>query len=671
MCGIAGYYYPDKSLRTSISTINDMLSMLPHRGPDGSGIYIGRQIVLGHARLSIIDLDTGNQPMSIANGRFWITYNGEIFNYLELRDELIKKGCKFRTKSDTEVILHAYNKFGVDCLSKLNGQFAFAIWDAANDELFLARDRVGIRPLFYSSTPNCFVFASEIKSIIEHPSVEVEVSPDSLAEIFTFWSPITPNTAFKNIFELPPGKYMKINAFGTFIDTYWHLAFPKEGLHKKIGFSDAMDEFEHIFNDAIKLRLRADVSVGAYLSGGIDSSVTTFFINKLFPSHLKTFSIGFEDEQYDESAFQQLAVKAIKTEHASIKCNISDIARILPEVTWHAEMPLLRTAPAPMYLLSALVNSEHCKVVVTGEGADEMLAGYNIFKEMQIRRFWAKDPESNLRPLLLRRLYPYLSHLKNQNIKFLKIFFGYKLTETKSPYYSHLLRWHNTGRIKNYFSDSFKDDIMINDLFDRLSSVLPANFLDVNNLSKAQWLETCIFMSGYLLSAQGDRMAMANSVEGRYPFLDHRLIEFCNSLPPEFKLDGLKEKKLLKKMMEGKLPDEIINRPKQAYRAPSMASILTEKQMYLRYILEDSELKKTNIFSPVLVNALINRINESKQLSDVDNMALTGIITTQLFYNQFINGKMRPKRRMGLTNLKIIDEREKSEAYYNSKAEHL
>jgi len=521
MCGIAGYYCFNKSVKTSVSVINDMLSMLTHRGPDGSGIFIGEKIVLGHTRLSIIDLNTGSQPMSIAEGRFWITYNGEIFNYIELRDELIKKGCKFKTKSDTEVILHAYSKYGIDCLGKLNGQFAFAIWDAEKDELFIARDRVGIRPLFYSAGGNCFVFASEIKSIIENPNVEVEISPDSLAEIFTFWSPITPNTAFKNIFELPPGKYMKVNSYGTFIDSYWQLAYPKKDNYNKISIGDAIDEFEFLFNDAIKLRLRADVSVGAYMSGGIDSSATTYYINKLFPSQLKTFSIGFEDVQFDESDFQQLAIKSLHTEHSSIKCNSADIAAVLPKVTWHAEIPLLRTAPAPMYLLSELVNNQHYKVVVTGEGADEMLAGYNIFKEMQIRRFWAKYPESNLRPTLLKKLYPYLTHLKNQNINFLKIFFGYKLTETTSPYYSHLLRWHNTSRIKNYFSNSFKNDIMVSDPIDRLSSVIPANFLDVDNLSKAQWLEANIFMSGYLLSSQGDRMAMANSVQLAYPQPPH------------------------------------------------------------------------------------------------------------------------------------------------------
>lgn len=657
MCGITGYYNYKSAATTSVSIINNMLVQLAHRGPDESGIYLCDQVVLGHTRLSIIDLDSGSQPMSILDGRYWITYNGEIFNYIELKDELITKGCKFKTKSDTEVILHAYNTYGVDCLSKFNGQFAFAIWDNSKRELFLARDRVGIRPLYYSSTADNFVFGSEIKSIIEHPDINVEISPDSLAEIFTFWSPLTPNTAFENIYEVPPGKYMKVNNYGAFIDSYWNLSYPKAGYYNNISLSKAIDEFEFLFTDAIKLRLRADVAVGAYLSGGIDSSITTYYINKLFPAQLKTFSIEFEDAEYDESDYQRLAVQSIKTEHSSVKCGIDDIAEVFPRVIWHAETPLLRTAPAPMFLLSEHVKKQNYKVVVTGEGADEVLAGYNVFKEMQIRRFWAKNPQSSIRPILLNKLYPYLSHLKKQNTNLLKIFFGYKLTETNSPYYSHLLRWNNTSRIKNYFSASFKNDIKATNPLDRLSEVLPASFLDVDDLAKAQWLETSIFMSGYLLSSQGDRMAMANSIEGRYPFLDYRIIEFCANLPPDFKLDGLKEKKLLKKMMGGKLPDRIVNRSKQAYRAPSMMSMLEGKQKYLHDAISDDQLKKTGIFEPALIKGLIKKISKGNQFSDVDNMALTGIISTQLLYNQFVNKKMRPKKKLGLTNMKIIDVR--------------
>ncbi len=640
MCGIAGIYNLNSEQEVDRDILSRMLVRIRHRGPDESGIYLNRNLGLGHVRLSILDLKTGTQPMSDTASAFWIVFNGEIFNYIELREELIGKGHKFHTTSDTEVLLNLYKEYGINCLEKLNGQFAFAIWDKRKKELFLARDRVGIRPLYYTVSKNNFIFGSEIKSILEHPSVKPEISPTVLSQIFTFWSPLRPNTIFKNITEIPPGHFMVVNQSTMRMGPYWDLTFPEEGKEENISFSEATDRLNELYNDAVKLRLRADVPVGAYLSGGIDSSITTAYIRDVFPDMLRTFSIGFKDKEFDESAYQKIVRDYLQTRHSGVTIDSKDIADFYPEVIWHTEVPLLRTSPAPMYFLSKSVRENNYKVVITGEGADEMFAGYNIFKETIIRRFWARQPDSKLRPSLLQKLYPYIPQL-SQRPGALKLFFGYKLTETESPFYSHLLRWHNTSRITGFLSEDFQKQSNHFDPFEEISKTLPERFHTWSALSKAQWLEINIFMSEYLLSSQGDRMAMAHSVEGRYPFLDHRIMEFAAKLPPDYKLHGLTEKYLLKKMMKGRLPDIIVNRSKQAYRAPIASTFITNTPEYLHELLSEQNIKESGIFNPEMVKALVNKTASGGISSEMENMALTGIISTQLVYQLFIDNKRK------------------------------
>ena len=565
MCGIAGIVdYKGKS--ASKPVIEAMLRAISYRGPDESGIYNSPHAVIGNVRLSIIDISGGQQPLSDPSGRFWIVFNGEIFNYPELRELLIKKGHNFKTQSDTEVLVQLFSTFGKDCLSMLNGQFAFAIWDKLKEELFIARDRIGIRPLFYNITGNVFSFASEIKSLFEQKNISPEFSHKSLSQIYTFWTAITPGTAFKNIFELSPGHYLTYTREGIKIEKYWDLQF--NNIDNTLSLDKAVELFHELFSDAVRIRLRADVEVAAYLSGGIDSCSTVAYIKDIEPGILNTFSIGFDDSDFDESSYQSEAVRYLDTRHRSITCTSEDISESFPKVVWHSETPVTRTAPAPMLLLSKLVRENNIKVVITGEGADEMLAGYDIFKETKIRRFWAKQPDSSIRPRLLTELYPYLPQMKQANPAILKMFYGYKLEEIDNPFYSHLLRWNNANHIKKHFSDQVKSELDGYSPLENLKDNLPEGFDNWGYLEKAQWLETSVFMSGYLLSSQGDRMAMANSVEGRYPFLDYRVIEFCNRLPDEFKLNSLTEKFLLKKLMKNKIPDSIIKRSKQAYRAP-------------------------------------------------------------------------------------------------------
>ncbi len=655
MCGIAGFTPILGNKDTSIDVIRKMLVQLKHRGPDERGVYFDQSGVLGHVRLSIIDLETGQQPMSDEDGILWITFNGEIFNYIELKEELVSKGYRFRTKSDTEVLLNLFKAYGAEGLKKLNGQFAFAIWNSVKKELFLARDRVGIRPIYYTRTGASFVFASEIKALLQFPGVEAKLSHQSLCQIFTLWTTLSPSTAFENIYEVPPGHYMIVNGQDQLVRPFWQLTFPENGMETGKTLDENIEEFDALFKDAVRIRLRADVPVGAYLSGGIDSSVTTATINEIFPKILRTFSIGFSESEFDESHYQRMIIDYLNVDNAGVYCTSEDIARVFSDVVRHTEMPLLRTAPAPMYLLSRHVHNHGYKVVITGEGADEMLTGYNIFKEARIRRFWAKEPNSKIRPLLLNKLYPYLGQMNGMNNNALKLFFGYSLSSTNSPLYSHLLRWHNTSRIRQYLNEDVRNAYKDYNPLDQVYEMLPENFTSWNHLSQGQWLETNIFMSNYLLSSQGDRVAMANSVEGRYPFLDHRVIEFCTGINPDHKLKGLNEKYLLKKTMRGRLPDEILERPKQAYRAPIRTAFLSNTDDRYQHLISDSKVDEAGIFDKSNTNKLWNNLLSGRKSSEVDNMAITAIISTHLLHDQFVRKQPEVQESDGAFPVRIID----------------
>jgi asparagine synthase (glutamine-hydrolysing) len=640
MCGIAGIFNFQNRNQVSGKLIEDMLLAIDHRGPDERGIYLNNNLGMGNARLSILDLATGQQPLCDESGNYWIVFNGEIFNYIELRIELEKKGVRFKTKSDTEVVVSAYSIWGINFIPKLNGQFAIAIWDKRNHELLLVRDRVGICPLFYTGQNGSLTFGSEIKAIIQNPNVKPEVSINSLCQIFTYWATLSPNTLFKNIHEVSPGHYVKINSTGIKTEPYWQLRFPEKQKIRAISLQDAKEELEEILTDAVRVRLRADVPVAAYLSGGLDSTSTTALIKKLEPGILNTFSIGFADQSFDETSYQNEASAFLNTNHKYIECTDEDISTSFPHVVWHAESPMLRTAPAPMYSLSKFVRQNEIKVVITGEGADEMLGGYDLFKEMAIRRFWAREPDSKFRPLLLKKLYPYIPQIANSSAQTLKFFFGYRLSEVDVLAYSHLMRWNNGRHIMKYLHPSYDLNVKNFDPFESYRNQIPHGFEKWGDLAKAQYIESTLFMSGYLLSSQGDRMTMSNSVEGRYPFLDHRFIEFAAALPESLKLHGLNEKYLLKKIMEGKIPESILKRPKQAYRAPISSSFFNKQGVgYVASLIDPKIIEEYGIFNPALTSPLIEKVKTTGQVSEIENMAITAIISTQLFYRFFILGK--------------------------------
>jgi asparagine synthase (glutamine-hydrolysing) len=634
MCGIAGVVTSEAG---AIDTDRLMLmtAMLNHRGPDDRGVHVEPRAGLGHARLSIVDLAGGRQPMSNGDGSLWITFNGEIFNHVELREELVGKGHRFRTESDTEVILHLFEEEGAAAVEKLNGQWAFGIWNSRSHTLFLSRDRVGVRPLFYTAVGGRLLFASEIKALFVDPDVSRKLDPCGLDNVFTFWTTLPPRTAFKSIRALPPGSSLWWRNGTTTTSQHWRPTFARADSDSPR--EQSPEALRHVLDDAIRLRMRADVPVGAYLSGGLDSSVIVALMQRR-NARLRTFSIAFDDPGLDESLHQREVVRALQLDHVEMRCQSEDISRVFPDVVWHAEAPLLRTAPAPLFLLSQITRDSGYKVVLTGEGADEVLGGYDIFKEAKIRRFWSKFPASTRRASLVGRLYPYLPNLHRQPTEYLRAFFHTTPEDLASPWFSHLPRWRLTSRLKALFSPDIRAAVADYDGFADIAASLPAEYSDWPEFSQTQYLETAHLLPGYLLSSQGDRVAMAHSIECRHPFLDPRLMAFASRLPASLKMKVLNEKYLLKHVARDLVPASVGQRSKQPYRAPDGRAFFgSRRDDYVGDLLSTSQVKRDGIFRPEAVSALVNKFHHGKAIGAKDDMALVGILSTQLLVDRFIN----------------------------------
>ena len=637
MCGIAGFVALQSRPLPSRAVLERMVEAVRHRGPDAAGVYLDERAALGHRRLSIIDLAGGKQPLSTPDGNVWVTFNGEIFNYVELTAELTARGRQFRTRSDTETILHAYAEHGPACVKDFNGDFAYALWDKSRKRLVMARDRMGVRPLYYAIHDGVLVFASEVKSLFLYPGLQAELDPLALDQCFTFWAPLAPRTAFKDVHELPPGHQLIAEGGTVRVEPYWTLHFPARGQDARLSEPDAREQVEALLADATRIRMRADVPVGAYLSGGFDSSVTTALAQR-HNGALRTFSLEFESPELDESPYQRALVEALGTDHSSLRCKADDIAANFDQVIRHTERPVLRAAPAALYLLSRQVRDHGFKVVLTGEGADEVFGGYDIFKEAAVRRFWARRPDSKWRPLLLRRLYPYLGGLQSQPSKYLEAFFRQGLEAHEDPLFSHLPRFAMTRRIRQFYSADLRGTINGYDPLEELRATLPAEFASWHPLSRAQYLETGGLLPGYILSSQGDRVAMAHGVEGRFPFLDHRVVELGASLPPGLKVKGLREKHVLREALGRHLPRSIVERPKQPYRAPDSESFLQPKAPgYIEALLAPDAIARAGYFDATAVRRLVQKCRSPfGRLSAGDNMAFLGVLSTQLLHSCFV-----------------------------------
>lgn len=639
MCGIAGIVdYSDH--RPDEGRLRRMLGLIRHRGPDAFGIYLDNTAGIASTRLSILDLAGGDQPIHNEDKSLWIVYNGEVFNYVELRPALEAQGHEFSTNTDTEVLLHLYEEKGPEMLNDLNGQFAVAIWDRRKETLFLGRDRMGIRPLFYTQSGNRFIFASEIKAIFADPTIQRTLDPMTLSDVFTCWTPTDNRTAFGNIRQLMPGHYAILDKKDIKINRYWQLSFSQYDRNDK-PLQERVEELKGLLHEACRIRLRADVPVGAYLSGGLDSTYISSLVKTFFNNKLCTFSVGFTDERFDETFFQKKAAQSIATDHKMIRCTEEDIGEAFPDVVWFSETPLVRTAPAPLFRLSKLVRENSFKVVLTGEGSDEIFAGYDIFKEDRIRRFWAEQPDSKIRPRLLRRLYPDIFGDEDSRTRlFIENFFRKGLSHVDSPYYSHMIRWENTSLLRGLFSAETQHAISgLNPFAERFSASLPPDFMKWDPLSRAQYIENTIFLSNYLLSSQGDRMAMAHAVEGRYPFLDYRVVEFAVKVPPFYRLRGLTDKFILRKAAIDLIPRELAQRPKQPYRAPISRCFFGERPLpYVEELLSEKSLREKGYFNAGKITKLVNKIKSQAGhlLSERENMATIGVLSTQLLDEMYI-----------------------------------
>lgn len=629
MCGIAGIARPEPS-GVSVDVLQRMASAIRHRGPDGHGVLPGDRVGLAHVRLSIIDLEGGAQPLGNEDGQVVVTFNGEIYNYVELRQELTAAGHRFSTRSDTEVLVHGWEHWGEAMLHRLNGQFAFAIYDRGREIVFLARDRFGVRPLHYAMRDGTLLFASEAKALFATGLVTAEPDLSALDEVFTLWAARAPRTPFKGIQQLEPGSYA-IWRDGRLRTHRWYEPQYIEAESEAGGALTVLDELMHA---GVDLRMRADVPVGGYLSGGLDSGITSTLAARSSPFPLHTFSIAFDDARYDESPFQRLVAEHVGSRHHVATITADDVAAVFPDVVWHAETPLVRSAPAPMYLLARLARENGIKVVLTGEGADELFLGYDIFRETAVRLFCLRQPESRLRPQLFDRLYPYLGPTTRGGDFWRRYFLD--ASGVSEPLFSHMPRFLLTARIKDFYSPEMRMALAGADPLAELRQVLPPAFMSWSPLNRAAYLETTTLLPSYLLSSQGDRMALAHGVEARYPFLDHRLFEFAASLPVGSRLRGLKEKEILRRWAADVVPPEVRTRPKQPYRAPDVPMFFGPRQPdYVEELLRPPAIRETGIFDPAAVAGLVRRCETGRATGVGENQAFIAILSTQLWFREF------------------------------------
>ncbi len=547
MCGIAGIF-DKKNKRIDADVICSMRDSIVHRGPDDEGYYVAGNIALAHRRLSIIDLSTGHQPMFTNDKRLCVVFNGEIYNYVSLRAELLKKGYSFNTQSDTEVLLHLYNEYGVECVKHLNGIFSFAIWDDKNKELYIARDHLGIKPLYYFNTADAFVFASEAKAIFKSGYVVPQSNKDAVAEYFIFRHVAGEQSLFKDIKLLRPGHYVVVNAKGVSIQQYWNPAATRHD--SGLSFSATTEKLSELLYDAVKMQMVSDVPVGTFCSGGIDSSLITAMAACEAKQGINTFSVGFDEEGYDETYYAQMVSNKYKTQHHELKLKNTEFADYLPNMIWSNDEPLNYANSVHIYALSKLAK-EYVTVVLTGEGADELFGGYNRY---HIARYVSRV---SFIPQQVRRILSSLLMLSGERrLKKLATYLGESL-ESVLLYNSATLDMGMINQVVDYCG---KDTFVYR-------NALIQEMLDTNDALKQV---TLIDQQTYLSSIlnRQDKMSMAASIESRVPFLDYRVVEFANSMSSAYKQDGTQTKLILKKAAERYLPHEVIYRRKSGFGVP-------------------------------------------------------------------------------------------------------
>lgn len=630
MCGVAGLMTGHK---IEHSILQDMVDSIKYRGPDDTGYYMDEYIGLGHTRLSIMDPQNGQQPTMNEDESIVVIFNGEIYNFLTLRKALQEKGHLLRNNSDTAILPHLYEEYGLHMFEKLNGQFAIALWDKNKKRLILARDRFGEKPLFYSMKGETFCFASEAKAILKSGLIPAAISPIALKQVFTYWTTLSDRSIFEDIYQVPPGSFLIFENGEADIKTYWDYSYSKGTDFKSRDKEDFIDQLESKMIASVKNRMISDVPISFYLSGGLDSSLVTGIAASISDKSLNTFSITFDDSNFDESEYQNYMSGYLGSKHQRVAFSRRQIPSILKDVIYHTEVPLLRSGAFPMYVLAGLVRSNDIKVVLSGEGSDELFGGYDIFREVKIREFCAKNPDSRLGADLYKQINNFVPGLASLSANSLSLF--YNNADSGSCFSSHLSRWKLGLYSQQFFAPEYREAMKDYDELKALEDFLPHDYSDWSPIQRAQYLEVTTLFSNYLLSSQGDRVSMAASVECRYPFLDYEVAEFAATLPDSMKIMGLNEKYIVKKMAQKYVPDMITKRQKFPYRAPIDISELLQDE-YIRYMICESSIKRYHVFNSNAVAKFISSISVKENPSERDCMLFMGVLTTQILCEQYI-----------------------------------
>lgn len=629
MCGICGKLeLGDDAPPVSVLTLRRMLDPISHRGPDDEGMYRSGPIGLGHKRLKIIDLTTGRQPICNEDETVWIVYNGEVYNYKELRHYLVQKGHKFKTATDTEVIVHLYEEFGDDCVKQLRGMFSFALWDDKRKTLLLARDRVGIKPLYYCQTGQSLLFASEIKAILADPSVHAEAEPALIDRFLTYFYIPGEQTLFKNIRKLMPGHYLTVKSGQVKITQYWNLTFNKVSK----GFDESVEELEHLLSRTVRDHMISDVPVGVLLSGGVDSSAVLSFAVENTDKPISTFTVGFDGGCTDERPYARLAAKAFGAHNYEITITPNDFWDFLPQYVWHMEEPVCEPPAVALYYVSKFAR-EHVTVLLSGEGGDEAFAGYQSYRNF----VWLERMKRGLGPFAApaSRLIPG-STSPNGGSRYGK--YGALMRTPLSDYYYS----HSSGPYE-FFNKHYNDLYMpefgaaINGRPRALHS--QQRFAEVNGLhplDQMLYVDTKTWLPDDLL-IKADKMTMANSLELRVPLLDHQILEFAASLPASYKLKNRSTKHILKKALSKRLPAEILYRKKTGFPVPYVTWLSNELREAVSEILLDRTAVARGYFKRDAIEQMINAPagrNYSKEIFS--------LVTLELWHRMFLKQNVAP-----------------------------
>jgi asparagine synthase (glutamine-hydrolysing) len=632
MCGISGIVTFDGS-PASAETLLAMTNSLAHRGPDGSGFHLDGNAGLGHRRLAIIDLsDAGHEPMTNEDRTVWLTFNGEIYNFKELRVELEGYGHRFRSSTDAEVILHAYEQWGTECVSRFNGMFAFGLWDGIRRRLWLVRDRLGVKPLFWASTSRAFVFGSEVKAVLAHPSVRRDVDLASLGSHLAFNYMPAPQTLFQQVRQVEPGHYMLVEPSGDVKDVeYWNIEYDEQP--SKRSESDYKEELSALLSDSIRLRLVSDVPFGVFLSGGVDSSGVAYWMSRHLTEPVKTFSIGFGEATYNELGYARTMAQTVGADHHE-RVLSADAASVLPTIVWHAEEPTADSSMVAVYHLAKLAR-EKVTMVLSGDGADDILAGYETYQAYYVQQLYRLLPQA-LRDRVIAPMVRALpvSHAKVSWDMKLKRFVAAADLPWEDAHASWRIIFDADAR-RNLLAPLAGQPGAAHDPLNAYRDAF-AHTNARHPLNRMLYVDTRLYLPAAML-VKIDRMTMAHGLEAREPYLDYRLVEFAARVPPRLKLKGFRKKKyLLKAALEGKVPGSILHRKKQGFNVPKSRWIQEGLKGFVTDHLSASRVRDTGLLDPSAVDTVLRQ-----HFSEVcDNShQIWSLLVLVLWHEQFVAAK--------------------------------